>query len=93
MPPIFKEDQTSKMKFITAFFDDFDKKAAYLGELYKSGHRDEARILCSCYIDSLASLAQRGQPLTSDIYTARGIQLCELMGKVTSGALIVFVNG
>ena len=55
MPPIFKEDQTSKMKFITAFFDDFDKKGTYLEELYKSGHRDEARILCSCYIDSLAS--------------------------------------
>jgi hypothetical protein len=55
MPPIFKEDQTSKMKFITAFFDDFDKKAAYLEEFYKLGHRDEARILCSCYLDSLAS--------------------------------------
>jgi hypothetical protein len=43
------------MEFIRAFFDEFDKKADYLEELYKSNHRDEARILCSCYIDSLAS--------------------------------------
>jgi hypothetical protein len=55
MPPISEEDQTAKMEFIRAFFDDFDKKADYLEELYNSDHRDEARILCSCNIDSLAS--------------------------------------
>jgi len=55
MQQIFKEDHKSKMKFISAFFDDFDKKTAYLEDLYESGLRDEARILCSCYIDSLAS--------------------------------------
>ena len=55
MPPISEEDQRVKMEFIRAFFDDFDKKAGYLEDLYKSDHPDEARILCSCYIDSLAS--------------------------------------
>lgn len=55
MPPISEKDQKAKMEFIRAFFDDFDKKAGYLEELYNSSHRDEARILCSCYIDSVAS--------------------------------------
>ena len=55
MPTISEEDQRAKMEYIRAFFDDFDKKSGYLEELYKSDHRDEARILCSCYIDGLAS--------------------------------------
>jgi len=45
----------AKMKFIKAFFDDLDSKIAFLYELYNNGHRDEARVLCSCYIDWLAS--------------------------------------
>lgn len=45
----------AKMNFIKAFFDDLDNKIAFLGDLYSKGHRDEARVLCSCYIDGLAS--------------------------------------
>jgi hypothetical protein len=55
MPIISEENQRAKMQFIVAFFDDFDKKVSYLEELYRSKHRDEARILSSCYIDKLAS--------------------------------------
>jgi hypothetical protein len=55
MGAISEEDQTAKMRFIAAFFDDFDKKADYLEELYESEHSDEARILCAAYIDWLAS--------------------------------------
>lgn len=43
------------MEFIKAFFNDLDRKIAFLAELYNSGHQDEARVLCSCYIDWLAS--------------------------------------
>jgi len=43
-----------KMKFIEAFFDGFEDKVVYLSELYNAGRRDEARILCSCYIEGLA---------------------------------------
>lgn len=43
------------MELIRAFFDAFDEKAGFLEALYKSDHRDEARTLCSCYIDGLAS--------------------------------------
>lgn len=50
-----KKDLKAKKDFIIAFFDGFERKALYLEELYKSGHRDEAKILCSCYIDSLAA--------------------------------------
>ena len=54
MPAISDDNHRAKMEFIRAFFDDFDEKVAYLEDLYKSNHRDEAAILCSCYIDSLA---------------------------------------
>lgn len=50
-----EEDQTAKLRFIAAFFDDFDQKVGYLEELHESGHSDEARILCAAYIDWLAS--------------------------------------
>lgn len=49
------ENLQAKMKFIEAFFGDLAIKIAFLKELYNTGHSDEARILCSCYIDSLAS--------------------------------------
>ena len=55
MPAISDKAHRAKLRFISAFFDDMEKKAAYLEELYRSKHRDEARILCSCYIDWLAS--------------------------------------
>lgn len=55
MPSISEENQEAKNRFIKSAFDDFEKKADYLVELCESGHRDEARILCSCYIDGLAS--------------------------------------
>jgi hypothetical protein len=55
MSPISEEDRRAKMEFIDAFFDDLDNKANYVLDLYSAGRRDEARILCSCYIDGLAS--------------------------------------
>jgi len=55
MESISAKNQRTKMQSIEAFFNDFDKKAGYLVDLYNSDHRDEARILCSCYIDGLAS--------------------------------------
>ena len=55
MPVISEENQRGKMQSIVAFFDDFDEKAGYLEDLYRSRRTDEARILCSCYIDWLAS--------------------------------------
>jgi hypothetical protein len=43
------------LELIAAFFNDLDSKIEFLKELSSSWHRDEARILCSCYIDWLAS--------------------------------------
>jgi hypothetical protein len=50
-----EKNQKVKMESIDAFFDDYDNKANYLVELYKTDRRDEARILCACYIDGLTS--------------------------------------
>ncbi len=55
MSSVAEENQKAKIEFIDAFFDDYDNKANYLRELYKTDRRDEARILCACYIDGLAS--------------------------------------
>ncbi|MCJ7811345.1 MAG: hypothetical protein MUP62_04040 [Dehalococcoidia bacterium] len=49
------ENLQAKVNFIRAFFDDLDNRITFLGDLYTSGRRDEARVLCSCYIDGLAS--------------------------------------
>lgn len=49
------ENLQAKMEFIKAFFDDLDSKIAFLDKLYSNGHQDEAQVLCSCYIDWLAS--------------------------------------
>lgn len=50
-----EEKHQAKMSFIGVYFDDLDAKINYLDELYETGHRDEARVLCSCYIDWFAS--------------------------------------
>lgn len=55
MTPASDDDLQAKMEFITAFFDDLNNKIIFLNELYNNGRRDEARVLCSCYIDWLAS--------------------------------------
>ena len=50
-----EENRQAKINFIRAFFNGLDTKTVFLDELFKTGHRDEARVLCSCYIDWLAS--------------------------------------
>lgn len=55
MTPASDDDLKAKVEFIKTFFDDLDKKIAFLDELYSNSRRDEARVLCSCYIDWLAS--------------------------------------
>lgn len=54
MPDIYdEENQRAKLKSISAFFDNLDMKIKFLVELANSGHRDEAFLLCCCYIDWL----------------------------------------
>lgn len=51
----YDENHKAKLEFIRAFFDDLDAKIAFLDDLHKKGHRDEAQVLCACYIDWLSS--------------------------------------
>ena len=41
------------MEYMEAYFEDLDRKIAFLGELFHSGHQDEAATLCYVYIDGL----------------------------------------
>lgn len=50
-----EENRRAKLGFIRAFFEDLDDKIAFLDDLNRAGRRVEARVLCSCYIDGLAS--------------------------------------
>lgn len=43
------------MEFIKSWFDDLDNKIIFLDELYNNRHRNEAFVLCCCYIDWLAA--------------------------------------
>lgn len=56
MAAIVDEDnRKAKLKFIEIFFNNLESKIAFLDDLYSSKRKEEARVLCSCYIDGLAS--------------------------------------
>ena len=40
---------------IQAYFNDLEKRIAFLKELYDGDHTDEALMLCCCYIEALGS--------------------------------------
>lgn len=47
-------DQDSKRRLITRFFDNAESRVAYLTELFDAGREPEALTLCLTYIDSFA---------------------------------------
>jgi hypothetical protein len=49
------ETPEGKRRFIEAFFDDLQSRINFTRELHKTGHRDEAVLLCGCYIDGLGN--------------------------------------
>jgi hypothetical protein len=75
----------AKRLSITAFFDDLDKKVAFLDYLFKGGHKDEARMLCVCYIDGLSNwLHQDSTALAKNFSTA----LSKLSGEEVFSLLV-----
>lgn len=44
-----------KAFMIKAYFDDLEKRIAFLKELHNVNHTDEALMLCCCYIEALGS--------------------------------------
>ena len=50
-----EEDSGIWRDWIRVFLEDLEKKAAFLKELYEKGNKDEALLLCCCYIDGLAN--------------------------------------
>jgi hypothetical protein len=51
-----EENQADKTFFIKAYFDDLEKKIGFLKELKEGSHKDEALMLCCCYIEALGSM-------------------------------------
>lgn len=50
-----EEKRSDKAFFIEAYFDDLEKRIAFLKDMNEGGHRDEALMLCCCYIEALGS--------------------------------------
>lgn len=48
------EDREAKAEFIQAYFEDLQQRVMLLPRLDAANHRDEALLLCCCYIDGLA---------------------------------------
>ena len=49
------DNDSDKTFMIQAYFDDLEKRIAFLKELYNGHHTDEALMLCCCYIEALGS--------------------------------------
>ena len=49
------DKDSDKAFMIQAYFDDLEKRIAFLKELYDGDHTDEALMLCCCYIEALGS--------------------------------------
>jgi len=49
------ESQADKTFMIKAYFDDLEERIAFLKELNEGDHKDEALMLCCCYIEALGS--------------------------------------
>ncbi len=50
-----EEQRADKAFFIRAYFDDLKERIAFLKDLNEGRHRDEALMLCRCYIEALGS--------------------------------------
>lgn len=49
------EKAAAKAQLIKAYFDDLQNRIAFLAELYEMGRKNEALMLCCCYIEALGS--------------------------------------
>jgi len=49
------EDLDVKREFIAAYFEELEKRIAFLVTLHDQDHEDEALLLCLVYIDGLAN--------------------------------------
>jgi hypothetical protein len=45
----------AKRQFMTSFFDNLDEKVTFLEQLFEQERKDEARMLCVCYLDGLSN--------------------------------------
>lgn len=50
-----EDDMATNAFFIEAYFRDLENRVTFLEELNRTGHRNEALLLCCCYIEALGS--------------------------------------
>ncbi len=48
-------ENTNKAFYIQAYFNDLQQRTAFLAELHSKGRKDEALMLCCCYIEALGN--------------------------------------
>lgn len=75
----------AKRHFINSIFDNLDEKVAFLEQLFEQGRKDEARMLCMCYLDGLSNYLYQGSTvLAKNFVTA----LSELSGEVVFSLVV-----
>jgi hypothetical protein len=52
-----EDKDATKSYFIKAYFDDLQSRVGFLAELHATGRKNEALLLCCCYIEALGSRA------------------------------------
>jgi hypothetical protein len=78
-------DLQAKRHAMTSFFDDLDGKVAFLKQLVEQGRKDEARMLCVCYLDGLSNWLHQGSTaLAKNFVTA----LSTLSGEVVFSLVV-----
>lgn len=50
-----EDKAASKEHYIVAYYEDLQKRIVFLAELYGMGRKDEALMLCCCYIEALGT--------------------------------------
>src|SRR5574341_345917 len=53
------DEKSRKAEYIKAYFDDLQSRVAFLAELDDKGRKNEALMLCCCYIEALGSRQSR----------------------------------
>ena len=70
------EDLAANRLAIEAFFEDLEQKALFTDSLYQDGHKDEAQLLCCCYIEAcgngLAATSTVGAECFTKVLTDHG---------------------
>ena len=79
------DNDSDKAFMIQAYFDDLEKRIAFLKELNEGDHKDEALMLCCCYIEALGSRQYHDSDRKAKNY-------CRILGEHSGDNLFALIH-